>query len=146
MTMSLTLRLPRDAPSVPAARRIVRTAMEQAGVAGGCVDDVELALSEACTNALLHAGPGDQYDVTLDLEPERGVIHVCDVGRGFDSAGMQRQAPRLDAERGRGLVLMKALVDRVQFTSRQQAGTIVRLEKRLTYDDPALVGASAARG
>jgi serine/threonine-protein kinase RsbW len=136
--MSLTLRLPRDAPSVPAARRIVRTAMEQAGVAKGCVDDVVLALSEACTNALLHAGPGDAYDVTLELEPERGVVLVRDVGRGFDP-GRRLGPARPDAERGRGLALMRALVDRVQLTSRQHDGTVVRLEKRLTYDDPLLV-------
>ena len=36
---------------------------------------------------------------------------------------------------------MQALVDRADFTSRAEAGTIVTLEKVLTYDDEAfLVG------
>ena len=34
--------------------------------------------------------------------------------------------------------LMHALVDRVQFTTRPEAGTIVTLEKALTYRDEAL--------
>jgi anti-sigma regulatory factor (Ser/Thr protein kinase) len=108
-----------------------------------CVYDVELALSEACTNVLLHSGPGDQYKVRLDLEDRLCVIRVIDVGHGFDSAKLQGEHPLLDAERGRGLGLMQALVDRVDLTSRSEAGTIVTLEKVLTYDDEALL---AGRG
>jgi serine/threonine-protein kinase RsbW len=139
MELSLALTLPRDEQTVPVARHIVRNAMEQVGVEETCVYDVELALSEACTNVLLHSGPGDQYVVRLDLEDHLGVIRVIDVGHGFDSAKLQADDPLLEAERGRGLVLMQALVDRVDFTSRSEAGTIVSLEKILTYSDEALL-------
>jgi serine/threonine-protein kinase RsbW len=139
MELSLALTLPRDEQTVPVARHIVRNAMEQVGVEATCVYDVELALSEACTNVLLHSGPGDQYVVRLDLEDAFSVIRVIDVGHGFDSARLQHDDPLLEAERGRGLGLMQALVDRVDFTSRPEAGTIVTLEKVLTYDDDALL-------
>jgi serine/threonine-protein kinase RsbW len=141
MELSLALTLPRDEQTVPVARHIVRNAMEQVGVGETCVYDIELALSEACTNVLLHSGPGDQYVVRLDLEDTLGVIRIIDVGYGFDSAKLQDEAPLLEAERGRGLGVMQALVDRADFTSRPEAGTIVTLEKVLTYDDDAfLVG------
>jgi serine/threonine-protein kinase RsbW len=140
MELSLALTLPRDEQTVPVARHIVRNAMEQVGVEESGVYDFELALSEACTNVLLHSGPGDQYVVRLDLEDTVGVIRVIDVGHGFDSAKLQAEDPRLEAERGRGLGLMQALVDRVDFTSRPEAGTIVTLEKVLTYRDEALLG------
>jgi anti-sigma regulatory factor (Ser/Thr protein kinase) len=140
MELSLALTLPRDEQTVPVARHIVRNAMAQVGVEETCVYDIELAMSEACTNVLLHSGPGDQYLVRLDLEDTLGVIRVIDVGHGFDSAKLQAE-DLLEAERGRGLGLMQALVDRVDFTSRSEAGTIVTLEKVLTYDDDAfLVG------
>jgi serine/threonine-protein kinase RsbW len=126
MELSLALTLPRDEQTVPVARHIVRNAMEQVDVEETCIYDVELALSEACTNVLLHSGPGDQFVVRLDLEDRRGLIRVIDVGYGFDSA-------RLWSEQGRGLRLMQALVDRVDLTSRPEAGTIVTLEKVLTY-------------
>jgi serine/threonine-protein kinase RsbW len=138
MELSLALTLPRDEQTVAVARHIVRNALRRVGVAAACVHDVELALSEACTNVLLHSGPGDQYVVRLDLEDERGVIRVVDVGHGFDSAKLQRGALP-EAERGRGLGLMQALVDRVDFTSRAEEGTIVTLEKALTYADDALL-------
>ena len=68
------------------------------------------------------------------------MIRVIDVGHGFDSAKLQADRPDLlEAERGRGLGLMQALVDRVDFTSRPEAGTIVTLEKVLTYSDEALL-------
>src|SRR4029453_16067274 len=111
------------------------------GVAEVCVYDVELALSEACTNVLLHSGPGDQFVVRLDLEDRRGLIRVIDVGHGFDSTKLQSEDPALEAERGRGLGLMQALVDRVDFTSRSEAGTVVTLQKVLPHPhERALAG------
>jgi serine/threonine-protein kinase RsbW len=139
MELSLALTLPRDEQTVSVVRHIVRNAMEQVGVEATCVDDVEVALSEACTNVLLHSGPGDQYVVRLDLEDRLGVIRVIDLGRGFDSARLQAEGSLVDAERGRGLGLMHALVDRVDCTSRPEAGTIVTLEKTLTLDEEALL-------
>ena len=139
MELSLALTLPRDEQTVPVARHIVRNAMEQVGVEETCIYDIVLALSEASTNVLLHSGPGDQFVVRLDLEDRLGVIRVIDVGHGFDSAKLQATDNLLDSEGGRGLGLMEALVDRVDFTSRPEAGTIVTLEKVLTYSDEALL-------
>jgi serine/threonine-protein kinase RsbW len=143
MELSLALTMPRDEQTVPVARHIVRNAMEQVGVEATCIYDVELALSEACTNVLLHSGPGDQYVVRVDLEDRLGLIRVIDLGHGFDSANLQAEDAPLDGERGRGLGLMHALVDRVDFISRDEAGTIVTLEKTLTFDGQALL---AGRG
>jgi serine/threonine-protein kinase RsbW len=139
MELALALTLPRDEQTVPVARHIVRNAMAQVGVEETCVYAIELALSEACTNVLLHSGPGDQYVVRLDLDDRLGLIRVIDVGHGFDSAGLRAEPDGLEAERGRGLGVMQAMVDRVDFTSRPEAGTIVTLEKILTYSDGALL-------
>jgi serine/threonine-protein kinase RsbW len=139
MELSLALTLPRDEQTVSVARHVVRIAMEQVGVEATCVDDIELALSEACTNVLVHAGPGDRYVVRLDLKDRLVMIRVIDIGRGFDSARLQAEDALPDDERGRGLGLMQALVDRVDFTSRPEAGTIVTLEKVVTYRDEALM-------
>ena len=143
MELSLALTLPRDEQTVPVARHIVRNAMEQVGVEKTCVYDVELALSEACTNVLLHSGPGDQFVVRLDLEEGLGVLRIIDLGSGFDSARLEATDDLVEAERGRGLGVMQAVVDRVDLTSRSEAGTIVTLEKVLTYTDEALL---AGRG
>jgi serine/threonine-protein kinase RsbW len=139
MEITLGLTLPRDELTVPVARHIVRSALERVGVEAACVHDVLVALSEACTNVLLHAGPGEEYDVRLHVEDERCSIRVVDVGRGFDAQQPRRPRPQPEEERGRGLGLMDALVDRVRFVSRPEAGTVVTLEKSLDFADPALL-------
>ncbi|SRR6266545_698708 len=132
MEIALSLSLPRDAESIPVARHFVRNALAEVGVTEDCTHDVELALSEACTNVLLHAGPGDEYDVRVEIDQRRCELRIVDVGKGFDAATPRRVGDR-DAERGRGLGLMTALVDKVQFVSKPAAGTVVRLQKNLNY-------------
>jgi serine/threonine-protein kinase RsbW len=143
MELSLALTLPRDEQTVPVARHVVRNAMDQAGVEATCVYDLELALSEACTNVLLHSGPGDQYIVRLDMEDEIGRIRVVDVGHGFDSARLQAGDALPEAERGRGLGLMRALVDRVR--GRYQPNQVVALAAPGDREAPAEVALLADR-
>ena len=139
MEITLGLTLPRDELTVPVARHIVRTALDRVGVEDACAHDVVVALSEACTNVLLHAGPGDEYDVRVNVEDERCRIRILDVGRGFDPVRPGQSGAQPEAEQGRGMALMHALVDRVRFTSRPEARTIVTLEKTLEFADPALL-------
>src|SRR4029079_5946899 len=48
--IKFTLQLPRDALSVPVVRRVLNSSMRTLGVADECLTDIELALTEACTN------------------------------------------------------------------------------------------------
>jgi serine/threonine-protein kinase RsbW len=84
-----------------------------------------------------HSGPGDQYEVRVEIQDECCVIRVVDTGRGFDSSVM-RGAADLASERGRGIQLMRALVDEVHFVSDPASGTAVRLEKTLVFRDDAV--------
>jgi serine/threonine-protein kinase RsbW len=133
MEITLSLNLPRDAQSVPVARRIVDSAMRTVGVEPSCVDDVSLALTEACTNVLQHAGPGDDYALGLRVCDDVCTIEVTDVGRGFDPSRLRDGEAPVDAEGGRGVQLMQHLVDRVHFTTKPDNGAVVSLEKRLDY-------------
>jgi serine/threonine-protein kinase RsbW len=146
MEISLALNLPRDELSVPVARRIVAASMETVGVEPACVDDVSLALTEACTNVLKHSGPGDEYEVTVRLRDDVCSIAVTDVGRGFDFATLESGDASSEAERGRGVQLMKLLVDRVHFQSKPEAGSVVHMEKQLEYVDGSLLDKAIAGG
>jgi serine/threonine-protein kinase RsbW len=146
MEITLALNLPRDGMSVPVARRIVDTSMRAVGVEDGCVDDVTLALTEACTNVLKHSGPGDEYEVSVALRDDTCSIEVTDVGRGFDFSTLESEDPGHEAERGRGVQLMKLLVDRVRFQSKPEAGSVVHMEKQLEYRDGSLLERAIAAG
>ena len=63
------------------------------------------------------------------------VIRVVDTGHGFDFASPGLGTAEITAEQGRGIQLMRALVDRVRFLSKPEEGTIVHLEKVLEFTD-----------
>jgi serine/threonine-protein kinase RsbW len=135
--ISLTLRLPRDRVSVPVVRHLTEYALGEVGADPNDAHDVELALAEACANVLTHAGPGDIYDVEVIIGPYNCVIRVVDVGAGYDTAAVTGQMSGADAESGRGIALMRSLMDNVRFTSEPERGTVVQLVKSLRFNDDA---------
>jgi serine/threonine-protein kinase RsbW len=139
MRLELAVSLPREGRSVPIARHVVRAAMANLGVSPACIDDIEVALSEACTNVLQHAEASDEYEVRLHVDDDRCVLRVVDVGDEPDRRVRLRVPsglPGEEVEHGRGLLLMRALVDRVGFAEMAERGTVVSLEKRLLYGEP----------
>ncbi len=141
MEIHFSLCLPRDEESVPVVRHICRDALAELGVVRDCVGDVELAVTEACTNVLKHAaGTGDEYEVTFAIAEDDCVIRVIDSGAGFDHEAVDRETAAADgAESGRGVFLMAALVDDLKFTSKPEVGTVVHLEKKLELTEDSVI-------
>lgn len=147
MHILFTLCLPRDEASVPIVRRICGKALRNLGVRGVCVDDIELAVTEACTNVLKHArNSTDEYEVTLRVDEQTSVIRVVDnTNSRFDHHSVTPEATfEPDAESGRGIYLMHALVDDLRFESKPEAGTVVRLEKELELEEGSMLGRLAS--
>lgn len=139
MQIILALALPRDEQTIPVSRHIAVGAMAEIGVSEDCIGDIAVALTEACTNVLKHSGPGDEFEVSLEVDDDECVIRVVDTGRGFDSQSLGFDHADASAEQGRGIELMRALVDQVKFISKPEAGTIVHLEKTLDFEDDSFV-------
>jgi len=131
----LALSLPRDEQTIPVSRHFAVNAMAEIGVSEDCIHDIAIALTEACTNVLKHSGPCDEFEVSLEVHDDQCAIRVVDMGRGFDSQSPGFGHADPSAEQGRGIELMRALVDSVRFISKPEAGTIVHLEKTLDFDD-----------
>ena len=141
MEIRYSLRLPRDVVTVPLVRTICRDAMHRLGVTTDCQGDVALALTEACANVVQHAGGHDEYEVQIEFSGEICHIRVVDKGRGIDLRDSSRTETILDQDSGRGIVLMRLLVDRIAFESRPEDGTIVHLQKQLQLEDGAVLAA-----
>ncbi|CNE71116.1 Putative ankyrin-like protein [Mycobacterium tuberculosis] len=138
MEISLDLQLPRDAASVPATRRLLDAALAALGVEDPIRDDIEMMLTEACSNVIKHAEHGSDYTVRAIIQDRRCVIKVIDSGAGFDIERVPQ--PELSAEQGRGLLIMRSLADGVRFHSFPEDGALVSLEKLLTYGEDSLGG------
>jgi serine/threonine-protein kinase RsbW len=146
MRIVLSLSLPREEVSIPIVRHILRKALQEVGATDACTGDIELAQTEACANVVKHSGPGDQYEVSVEITSDRCFVRVIDTGRGFDGNSLGMENADLSAERGRGIQIMRALVDDVRFTSKPEAGTVVHLEKTLEYADGSFAQRAATRG
>ena len=139
MEIKLTLALPRDEISVPVVRKLLKQSMEVLGVVPDVTHDIELALTEACTNVLDHSAEGDEYEVSAGIDGDQCVIEVVDRGRGFDGSLHGMAEADGQAEEGRGIHLMRTLVDSVEFTSRPSKGTVVHLEKKLEWQEGSVI-------
>jgi anti-sigma regulatory factor (Ser/Thr protein kinase) len=135
MRLELAVALPHERRSVPIARHIIRAAMANLGVNASCVYDIEVALSEACTNVVQHADISEKYEVRLNVDDDRCVLRIVDVGESSDKLRIPDAPPDGEVEYGRGLLLMRALVDTVGFAWFKEQGTVVSLEKQLVYGE-----------
>ena len=128
--------IPARPDGVRLARQAVAGAASACGLSPDCVDNLVIAVSEACTNAIeaqLGAGNPDDIQLRWLTTEATFVIEVEDrAGPGFDAARVPVRPPlgdpgHLDIERGWGIQLMRQLVDRLDFVAGPQ-GSIARLE------------------
>jgi serine/threonine-protein kinase RsbW len=139
-----TLHLRREPASVPLARRILLGTMAKAGVDPDVSHEIGVALTEACSNAVAHpdaAWAGENFQVTAAIAGDTLRVEVTDAGPGRPSpagahplpADAGHRLPDLGAEHGRGLFLIRALVDHVQFRNHPHNGVVVSFDKTLRF-------------
>ena len=140
MLLDVVVCLPKEGETIGYIRRVATTALHALGVTQECIDDICLALSEACTNVVVHAVLDDEYEVRLQIYEQKCAISVKNTGDGFDAAALHNVMPDPSSPRGRGVAIMWALMDQVDFTSETEAGTIVSLLKTLIIEPDGLLG------
>lgn len=123
---SLELSIPSRAEYIAVVRLVVSSlAMARRALADERIDDLKLAVSEACTNAIEanSSVPGGAPVVVSCWEAqERFEVCIADAGSGFDPDQLPPHPPvtdpdRLNFERGLGIPLIRSLVDDVRFES-----------------------------
>lgn len=136
MDIAFTVHLPVDTDSVPFIRGLCRQALEHLHVEPTVVDEIALALTEACANVVQHSGEHSLYEVGVAIDDRLCRISVVDNGEGFDPADLPDRDERSPLDDGRGLLLMQALVDSLDFRNESDGRHRVTLEKRLAPHPP----------
>ncbi|MGH9164659.1 MAG: ATP-binding protein [Acidimicrobiales bacterium] len=131
----IELEIPARPEYIGLARLVVSSlASSRRSLADDRIDDLKLAVSEACTNAI-EAHAGLQIDERVLLRWSEGdyrlEVAVEDHGQGFDPTALPEHPPvtdpeRLNFERGLGIPLIRTLVDEVDFAP-SGGGTSVRM-------------------
>jgi hypothetical protein len=83
---TFSLELPSDATMLSSARLFAAAVAREAGCAEDLLDDVKLAVSEACTEAIRRSGVGDDDRISLRAEVGNGAVT-------FEVTGPVGQAP-----------------------------------------------------
>jgi anti-sigma regulatory factor (Ser/Thr protein kinase) len=128
VTVSLEATFPSTPPGVGAMRRELAAFAQRAGMDEEGVGSVRLAVSEAATNAVVHAyrEQGGELGVRAYVDARELVVIVCDSGRGL--------APRADSPGlGLGMPLMATVTTRFEVAS-DGRGTQIRMAFALPDD------------
>ena len=123
-------------PMMPDMELTAITVAESLGVFIGLdtdkIDEVKMALIEACINAFEHSNSQERrINLNFQISDEGMVISISDGGEGFDiEEALERIALKRNKgeKRGWGLTLMSELMDEVEVDS-TEAGTVVKMIK-----------------
>jgi serine/threonine-protein kinase RsbW len=107
------------------------------------IEDIKIAISEACTNAVQHAYPTTpgHINITSCIEDDKLTIEVSDKGVGFDTNILGSKEQREKSEKklglGLGLTFIKNLMDEADVQSQVGKGTTIRMTKQRPTDSNA---------
>lgn len=139
----ITLRVPAKAEYLDLIRLALYGIATKVGFSYEEIEDMKVAVSEACNNAVLYAyadtgspGGAGEMEIRFVKQEDALSIIVKDEGASFDAAAAAQRAQPLHGKLigdiqagGLGLFLMQALMDQVEV--RSELGTEVVLTKRL---------------
>jgi serine/threonine-protein kinase RsbW len=98
----------------------------------GMMHRLLVSCTEAVNNAIVHGNKSDpdkKVIIRCIVDEKILTIYVKDEGKGFDSKSLQdpREKKNLMKENGRGVFLMRSLMDKVKF-KRLKSGSIVEMK------------------
>jgi serine/threonine-protein kinase RsbW len=127
------LEIPARAEWVAVARLAIAAVANRLQFSVEDIEDVKLAIAEACTNAIQHGAPGGTIEIVSEASSAGLVLTVRDRGRRVP---VEVLAEERIGETGRteelGVFLIRALMDTVEYTSDVREGTQLVMTKRVT--------------
>jgi serine/threonine-protein kinase RsbW len=126
------LRIPSRPEWVALARLAAATVANRLQFSIEEIEDVKLAVAEACTAVIQHENHGEFIDLTCEALSDSLRIRVHDSGRHGTSTG---SSPAMDFDEARiaglGIFLIRTLMDEVSYDVHPKLGTDLLMVKRL---------------
>jgi stage II sporulation protein AB (anti-sigma F factor) len=133
--MKITFKSKSD--NVPFSRVVVGSFVSQLDPNLEQLADIKTAVSEAVTNAVIHAYDDENGDIDISctLFDDLIEIEISDFGKGIDDLSKARQpfysTVQSDERSGMGFTLMEMFSDELNVTSQRGVGTQVVIKKSL---------------
>ena len=106
-------------------RRFVEHHANEAEFSERAVNELKIAVDEACANVIKHAYKGSKsgtIDVDVIIHPDRFTVRIRDEGVSFDERAYEEpdifEFARKKKTGGFGVQIMKKLMDRVEYRTR----------------------------
>lgn len=134
MRNSLAMEFKAVASNVAVARIAVATFAISLDFALEDIEEIKVAVSEAVSNAVLHAYPNGEGSVRVEAvaEEDRLRLSVCDSGVGMEDTDKAKEVgySTLKGHMGLGFSFMESFMDEFYLSSSKGDGTTVRMVKK----------------
>lgn len=129
------LRIPARPEWVALARLAAATVANRLRFSIEEIEDVKLAVAEACTAVIQHDGHGEFIQLSCEALVDSLRVRVHDTGRHLADAADRRRMNFEEARiAGLGIFLIRTLMDEVSYDVHPQLGTDLLMVKRLAPD------------
>lgn len=98
------------------------------------IEDIKVAVSEACTNAIKHSND-DIFYITYTMLENGLTIEISDKGEGYNIENIPQPDLENPKENGLGLFIIQTLMDDVSIESIENQGTTIKMTKYLGVDN-----------
>jgi putative Holliday junction resolvase len=141
----LELNLPSAVEYLPLVDSLCQAFCSWTGMSKEITDDMAIAAVEAATNAMIHGNKCDKskkVNISFKRLPRELVILVSDEGTGFqpDSVASPVEGKNIFKENGRGIYIMRHIMDEVTYRFPEAGGTLVRMSKSLARGTGRVLG------
>ena len=128
-TSVVELRIPSKAEWVGVARLAVAGIASRLQFSIEDIEDLKLAVAEACTNCIQHGG--DSVAITCRIFSDKIVVRVADTGFGVSAAELAPKRLGEPSVGGLGVFLIRSLMDDVEYELDPNSGTTLTMTKFL---------------
>lgn len=130
-----TITIPSSQDYLVAVDEFLEGVLRGHGVDESTIADIAISVTEVVNNGILHGNKNDRSkSLSLSIENDNGILKFCieDEGEGFDPSCVDDplKEENLLKEVGRGIFIIKSLMDSVEFENRP-SGVRVTLIKNL---------------
>lgn len=128
----IKLRIPSKPEYVSVVRLTISAIANRCGFNIEDIEDIKVAVGEACTNAIIHVESDKEKEIAIDcrVSQEGLCIVIVDNGSGFDYTKLDLPDLRNPKESGLGIFIIKSLMDEVEFSSSLDGGTSIKMLKK----------------
>jgi serine/threonine-protein kinase RsbW len=128
------LKIPAKAEWVAVARLAVAAVSSRLRFSVDEIEDIKLAIAEACTNCIAHAAENDRIEITSEILTDEVRVSVRDRSVGHKLGSVERAVGFAEGKRTEelGVFLIRALMDEVTYNVDPREGTELIMTKRVT--------------